>query len=388
MSNLRDAFNLRPDIIYLNSGTHSICPRPVTEAVTRYQQDYEFNPTQGLLNAWPRIWEAQKALALFFGAKPDDLFLRPNVTEVMNAFILGAPLARGSEILVSDVEYGAIVNTCRFRALRDSLTVRSFHVPVTADAGQLAALVKSELRSNTSMLMLSHVTTGTGLTFPLVEIARECRSRNILLAVDGAHAPGAKAIDFSQLGDVDFYGGNLHKWMLGPKGTAFGWVAPRNQEALAALGAGWPTFECPDFFDGFSQGSRFTQRMVMLGCRDFAAFLAIHDMLEFWRSTGATVIRARLASLQAVAEIEMTKLKWKCLSPPPGPLRGPLLSYELPEAFQKFGAPFINTIYNQHKLQVSVPCVQGRYAVRISPHIYNTEEEIVRAAKILGELRT
>ncbi|MBI3557486.1 MAG: aminotransferase class V-fold PLP-dependent enzyme [Deltaproteobacteria bacterium] len=387
MSNLRDAFDLRSDVLYLNSGTHSICPRSVLEAVTRYQREYELNPTVGLLTAWSRIWEVQRSLARFLNADVGDLILRPNVTEVMNAFILGAPLAKGSEILVSDVEYGAIVNSCRFRAERDGLALRTFHVPLTHDAAQIVDLVKGELRPNTSMLMFSHVTTGTGLTFPLVEIAKACRERGVLTAVDGAHAPGALALDFGRLGDVDFYGGNLHKWMMGPKGTAFGWVAPRNQQRLSALSAGWPTFECPDYFEGFSSGSRFAQRMAMLGCRDFAAFFAIDDMLSFWSTTGAARIRTRLAQLQAVAETEFAKLRWKSLSPPPGPLRGPMLTYEVPEPLQKFGAQLITKIYDEHKVQVNVPRVQGRYAVRISPHIYNTEDEIVRAANLLSTLK-
>lgn len=386
MPNLRESFELKPGIIYLNSGTHSICPRSVLEAVTRYQREYELNPTEALLTAWARIWEVQKSLARFLNANPNDLFLRTNVTEVMNAFILGAQLTRGSEILLSDLEYGACANICRFRAERDGLTVRTFHVPLTANSEELVRLVRSELRTNTSLLMLSHVATGTGLTFPIVEIAGACRSQNILFAVDGAHAPGALALDFSQLGDVDFYGGNLHKWMMGPKGTSFGWVASRNQETIQPLGAGWPTYECPDFFEGFSQSLRFTQRMAMLGCRDFAAFFAIADMLAFWHKNGAATIRARMTQLLDIAEAELSQLKWKSQSPPRGALRGPMLTYELPEPFQKYGSALLQKIYRDHKLQISVPCVQTRWTVRVSPHIYNTENEIIQAARLLANL--
>lgn len=384
---MRKAFDLDPGIIYLNSGTHSICPREVLEAITRYQRAYERNPTTGLLAAWRQLWETQNTLATFFNANASDLFLRANVTQVMNACILGVPLPNDrKEILVTNLEYGAVMNVCRFRAERDGLSLREFHIPPQAEADALVNAVIAQLRPETSLLVLSHVTTGTGLVFPLEEIALETRKRGVLLAVDGAHAPGAIELDFKRLANVDFYGGNLHKWMMGPKGTAFGWVAPGHQETIMPLGAGWPTFECPDFYDGFTEASRFAQRFAMLGCHDFSPFFALNETLLFWKRHGASAIRARINELQRLAEAELASLAWKPLSPKPGPLRGPLLSYEVPERLQHHGALFLNKIYNEHRLQVSTPIVHKRLTLRISPHIYNTEDEIKRAVRILSTL--
>src|SRR5687767_4317170 len=113
---MREEFDLDPKVIYLNSGTHSIVPKKVLEAVQRYQKEYEKNPTHSLFKAWGELWEVQKELARYFNADPKDIFLRPNITAVLNAFVLGLPLEKKSEILISDLEYGAITNLCRFRA--------------------------------------------------------------------------------------------------------------------------------------------------------------------------------------------------------------------------------------------------------------------------------
>ncbi|MBI3541905.1 MAG: aminotransferase class V-fold PLP-dependent enzyme [Deltaproteobacteria bacterium] len=387
---MRDHFDLDDSIIYLNSGTHSIAPRAVLEAVTSYQRRYELNPTAGLLTAWGHVWEAQQAIARFVGARADDLFLRSNVTEALNAFILGMPLpSGGGEILVSDLEYGAIVNTCRFRCERDGLQLKQFHVPLEADAGGLVAALLAAVTPKTRLVVVSHIASGTGTVFPIGDLSRELRARGVLLAVDGAHGPGALPLDLSRLDDLDFYGGNLHKWFMGPKGTAFGWVSPRHQDLIQPLLAGWPTFECPDFSDGFNHSSRFAQKMVPLGCHDFAPFVALREAAAFWDTHGAEKMRARIAALVACVEREMAALGWSLLSPASGPLRGPMLTYALPPGLAGEGAQFLTRVLREQRLQISSPVVQGRPSVRLSPHVHNDEGQIreaVRRLRLVGAL--
>lgn len=368
-------FDLAPELLYLNSGTHSLTPRAVLDAVAREERGYEANPTAKLMTAWGRLWEVQKKLGTFLNADPQCLFLRQNVTEAMNAFILGIPLPAGSEILLSDVEYPAIANICRYRAERDGLTVRTFSLPFSEDA----------LRPETSLLVLSHVVTGTGEILPVAEIGAVARARGVLLAVDGAHAAGALDLDFRALADLDFYGSNLHKWMMGPKGTGFGWASPRRHQDLRPLEAGWATFESPNDYAAFGDGARFPARMLMQGSRNFAPFFAIEDTLAFWDRHGAENIRARLRSLQARLEAEVAaKLGWPLLSPPlDGGRRGPLTTFELPARLEAEGYGLMSRLLKERGLQVGVPRVKGRWRLRLSPHVYNTEADISRAADIL-----
>jgi isopenicillin-N epimerase len=361
-------------VIYLNNGTHSLTPKPVMDAIARYEREYETNPTAQLNRVYGRLWDVQKRLGAFLGADPKCLFLRQNVTEAMNAFILGIPLPMGSEILLSDVEYGAVENICRYRAERDGLTIRKFSLPFTAD----------QLRPETGLVVVSHVLTGTGEILPIAQIAAQTRAQGVLLAVDGAHAAGALHLDFKALENVDFYGSNLHKWMMGPKGTGFGWVSPRHHEALRPLEAGWATFESPNDFASFGDGARFPARMTMQGCRNFAPFLAIEDTLAYWDAQGAAKIRARIRELQRHLESQM---KWPLLSPPlDGGARGPLTAYELPAHLEKEGYALMGRVLDQHGLQIGLPKVLGRTRLRLSPHIDNNEDEITRAAAILQSL--
>jgi isopenicillin-N epimerase len=387
---IRD-FEPRPGLIYLNAGTHSICPRSVLDAVTHHLREAERNPTQVVVESYARMWAIQREAARFLGADAGDLFLRPNLTAAMNVFVMGAELASGGEILVSDAEYGATANVCRLRAERDGYRLRAFHLPGTLDETrelsetELADAVIRELRDETRLVMLSQVLTGSGLKLPIERIARETRARGICLAVDGAHVTGAIPLDFSRLGDVDFYAGNFHKWVMGPKGTAYGWVHPLWQPKLRPTEAGWMTFTVNPVHGQFGPGHPFAQKFYDSAAQDYSPYLALAETFGYWRERGARAIQARIRELGACVRAEMARhTGWGCLTPEEDALSGPLLAYELPEKLRAEGYGLMQRILSEHGVQVASSYLQTRWVLRVSPHVYNTEDEIRAAARALG----
>lgn len=67
---------------------------------------------------------------------------------------------------------------------------------------------------------------------PVVELTALAHSHSALVLIDGAHAPGQIPINISEI-NADFYLGNYHKWMYAPKGSAFLWTAPSQQNTLS-----------------------------------------------------------------------------------------------------------------------------------------------------------
>ena len=380
---LREEFEHDPALAYLNWGTHSMTPLRVLDQIQRYQREYETNPTQGYLESFGRTWRVQEELGAWLRADPRDLFLRANVTEAMNALILGMLLEPACEILVSDLEYGAIVAQCRFRCERDGLQLRTFELPTGAvKTEKLLDAVVSAIGPQTRLLVLSHIISATGLVLPIAEIARETRKRGVLLAVDGAHAPGVLSMDFSAWDDVDFYGGNLHKWFLGPKGTAFGWVNRRNQASLLPLQAGWTRYERGYPFGDFGGGSQFQGNMAMIGCRDFAPFYAIHDTLSFWKEHGEDTMREELYRVGDDFRKRIEKdLGLEPLSPPPGPHRGPVAAFKLPDGVD--GRKLVAGVLENHRVQLMLPSVRQTPVLRVSPHFSSSEDELERAIEAL-----
>jgi isopenicillin-N epimerase len=380
---MREAFDIHSKTIYLNSANLSLCPRSVIESMHRYHLEFEKNPTQGLAGAWPMLWDRQCRLGRFLKARPHELFLRSNVTSTLNTFLLGMPLPKDSEILVGELEYGAIVNICRMRAERDGLDWRILKMPASAAAikqlspERLVENIVSQFSSKTRLVLLSHVIAGTGLVLPIEQIAAQTRARGIYLAIDGAYAPGALSVDFTTLDDVDFYGCSLYKWLMGPKGTAFGWCPERHHDRIEPINAGWTTYDTRGPIINYGDGGRFQSSMLMAGCHDFAPFSAINETLDFWESHAPERIRERLAELgNHLDKAVQSSLGWLPLHADAPQLQGPMWVYRFPSRLQSRGEQLAKFILDELGIQINCVCLRGEWYASFSPHVYNTDEEI------------
>lgn len=371
----------------------ALSPTSVLHRIQKEKELYELNPTDGLFNAWGRMWDVQKKLAQFLHADPRNLYLRANVTVAMSDYILALKLPGQSEILVSDIEYGAISKICQYKAETEKLGFKTFSLhergqkshTITED--QLLERLENALTPRTKLVMLSHVMTGAGLRLPIEKMARLLRSKNIFFAVDGAHGAGSCELDFSNT-EVDFYGSNLHKWLMGPKGSGFAYVAPRMREHLHPRFAGWTTGEVPPHFAVFGEGDEWTTRWMICSTHNFSDFYGIHEMIHFWQEQGSEKIMARQKQLAHFAKEKLGELTgWECRSDfPTAELRGPLIAFALPASFQEKGFALVPYMQNKKNIVITTTFIQGDWHLRISPHVYNTEDEIIEAAEVLSKL--
>jgi isopenicillin-N epimerase len=276
---------LDPAATYLNHGTVGVAPRQVLEAQQVWRDRCERHPARFMLR---ELWsftgsaadgptlmrQAAAEVAAFVGARTDDLVFVDNTTTGVNAVVHSLPLEPGDELLLTDHAYGGIVTAVHHAARRAGATVKTIDMPYPAfDAAEATKRIADAITPRTRLVLVDHIASETALVFPVEAIVRACRERSVPVLVDGAHAPGAIALNVAAIG-ADFYVANLHKWAMAPRSSAFLVVAPAWHAIIHPPVISW----------GFGAG--FTQEFDWVGTRDPSPWLSAPDGLRFLESLG------------------------------------------------------------------------------------------------------
>jgi isopenicillin-N epimerase len=137
--------------------------------------------------------------------------------------------------------------------------------------------------------------------------------------VDGAHAPGALALDLATLG-ADWYVANLHKWACAPRSSGFLWAPPDRQAELHPPVISW----------GLDQG--FLAEFDWVGTRDPSPFLAAPAGLDFMRDLGLEAMRAYQHALAWEAG-RLLAARWGAALDRPESMVGAMITVALPARF-------------------------------------------------------
>ncbi len=218
---LRALWSLDPAVVFLNHGSFGACPRVIQAEQARLREQIEREPVQFYLHAYPRLVDAARSdVAAFVGARPEDLVFVRNASAGVNAVLGQLALAPGDELLTTDHTYAACHNALVHYSERAGARVVVAKVPFPVSGpDEVIAAVMAHVGPRTRLAFLDHVTSPTGLVFPISALVAALADRGVDTLVDGAHAPGMLALDLEKLGAA-YYTGNFHKWVCAPKGAA------------------------------------------------------------------------------------------------------------------------------------------------------------------------
>jgi isopenicillin-N epimerase len=297
----------------------------------------------------------------------------------VNAVLRSLTLRPGDELLTTTHVYNAVRQAMRYVAGRTGAVYREVDLPLpAAGPAEIVDRVLGALSERTRLLVVDHVTSPTGLIFPVEPIVRACNARGIDVLVDGAHAPAMLPLDVERVGAA-YYAGNLHKWAFAPRGAAFLWVRPDRQ------GDVHPTIISHRLGEGFAR------EFAWQGTRDVTAWLTVPRAAAFLADLGEQRVRDHNHAL-AVWAHRLLCDRWGVapLSPADGSMLGSMAAVALPAGLQDMtdaaGDAFQRRLYSEHRFEVPVHRFTGRWVLRVSCQVYNAPGQYERLADVVNTL--
>ncbi|WP_418318023.1 aminotransferase class V-fold PLP-dependent enzyme [Piscinibacter sakaiensis] len=325
--------------------------------------------------------ESREALGRLVGARADDLVYVPNATTGVNIVAASLDLQPVDEVLVNDLEYGACLATWTRICEQRGATLRKLHVPLPFDADRFADEMLAAIGPRTRLLFVSHIASTTALRLPVERLIAAARARGVLTLVDGAHAPGQIDLDLDALG-ADFYTGNCHKWLCGPKSAGFLHARSELQPMLHASVTSWGYLGGEGGhtgFEGYTGSSLFERRLQWQGTRDISACLAVPAAIDWLAEHDWPTHRIRCHE-QAVALMHRV-----CAANGLQPIAAdddfaqmvaiPVPHRDAPRLRQR--------LYDEHQIEVPVTQHDGQVLVRVSVQAYNSEAELAALEEAL-----
>ncbi|GAA4363138.1 aminotransferase class V-fold PLP-dependent enzyme [Hymenobacter saemangeumensis] len=383
----QDTAGLRQGLFF-NSAGASLMPRPVVSAMVEYLQQEE--QLGGYAVEQQRTADLERLyteLAILLNARPHNFAFAWNATDAYNRALSAIPFRRGDVILTTDDDY--ISNHIAFLALRQRFGVEVRRARNLPDGDLDLADFEQQLRQHRPVLVaVTHVPTNSGLVQPVEAIGRLCRQSDTWYLVDASQSVGQLRVDVQQLG-CDFLNAPGRKFLRGPRGTGFLYISDRALQAgLAPLfidrrGADWVA---ADAYQPHPEGRRFEQQE--LG----GTVLGLAEAVRYANAVGIDQIAARTRELH----LQLRQL----LSRQPhlrlldrGSEQCSLVTFDAPgRALED-----LTQLLNAHKVAYTVSRRSFAildfdrkgvdWAIRFSPHYFNTAEELEQVVSILATLR-
>ncbi len=368
----REEFGALDGTIYLNSA--SIGPYP--ERTRRRLGEYDaLRAAPHRMHDQDFFAELDKARALvarLLNTTAAEVALTFNTSYGLNLAAGGLPLERGDVIVASEREFPANVYPwLRLGARGVTLEL----VPVTAEGWpDEARLLERMADPRVRVVAVSLVQFSSGYRVDLGRLSRRARETNTYLVVDAIQGLGATPVDLRET-PVDILSCGGQKWLLSPWGSGFTVVRKELLEVVEPPVLGWMSFEGTDDFTRLTEydprlradARRF--EMITLPFQDFAGFNTSLDLLL---DVGVANIVAHIARVQAPV-LDWARRRGVRVTSPVGAHGSAIVCVAVPnpaEAYKKIRAEGVVASVREG-------------AIRLSPHLFNTVDEMERVAGML-----
>jgi cysteine desulfurase/selenocysteine lyase len=368
---LRDLFPVTRRFAYLNHASVAALPQPVVEAMTGYLTERGMKGGEALADWDDDVDRIRCLVARFLGAHADEIVFTNSISHGLNIVAAGLDWEPGDNLICAETEFTANVYPwtnlrrrgveVRFAPARDNrILVRD-----------VAALVDRRTR----LVAISFVEFGTGYRNDLDALAHLCYERGIHLCVDGIQGLGALRFSVAQT-PVDLLAGHAAKWMLGPIGAGFLYVRRELLPRLEPVMAGWRAVVHRDDYYRYDSPLREGGERFEPGSLNAVGLVGLEAAIGLLLSVGLAQIEARILALtdQLIEGLQARG----CL------ITTPIVHRRERSGIVCFRHPGLNPEALADRLRAAGVIISLRGdVIRVSPHFYNTEDDLQRLLETL-----
>jgi isopenicillin-N epimerase len=390
LASMRENWLLDPSVAFLNHGSFGACPRHVLDRQTELRARLEREPIHFFMRELePLLDRARSEVAEFVGASAADVAFVRNATAGANAVLRSLVFSPGDELLTTDHAYAACKNALDWVAMRSGIRVVVAKVPFPlADPSEVVGAIAAAVTPKTRLAMIDHVTSPTGLVWPVDSIVRALAERGVDVLVDGAHAPGMLDLNLDAIGAA-YYVANFHKWTCSPKGAGMLYVRRDKQRDIH------PTVISHGLTSERAR-SKFLEETDWTGTDDPTSWLCVPEALRYLAGLvpgGWPAIREKNHALAMQARGILCRTL-DATPPAPESMIGSLVAIRLPAGpvsnaprSPLYVEPLQTALFERHRVEVPIMTWPSRSdrLVRVSAALYNERADYERLASALVE---
>ena len=369
------------DKIYLNNASVSVMPKVSIEAMKQFLIDYsEMGPDSPESDIFIKeLWgKTRKAVTKVVKCHPDEIIITQSVTDGVNIVANGMNFENDSNIVIRGGEHEHHANYFPWLKLEKKMDVRS--LPVDENGGFRDSDLKKLLDERTKLVALSHGLYNSGLILPVKEIGKELQKENIPYFLDTAQTVGCVGeFDFADTG-CDFMSFNGSKWLCGPMGTGIFYCKRESSNLLEPHNIGG---ESADSNENEGLAYKELPDKFQTGFRNYVGLAGMESSVTFLESLGWNAIRNHIINLSNLFIDEIGKIpESKVFGPENEAERTSIVSFEI----EHHDPEKIVSELSRKGIIIAKREIYEKQVLRISPHIYNTKDEILGLVEELKKL--
>lgn len=363
LADIRDLYpHLKQDGVYFNNaamGPMNILTQKAIDVYVKGRTIQPIDPFEQYLE-WSNLLKDN--LSKLFNCTPDRLAWTDCVGNAMNMVAQGLEWKEGDHIIVNDLEFPS--NVYPFL----NLEKQGVKIEIVSTENGVVSIEKIEaaITSKTKLISISHVQFLTGYRVDLVRLGEICKKHGIIFCVDVIQSSGVVPIDVKKM-NIDFLAGGSHKWLMALIGLGYFYISEELQSKINQKYVGWTSvndmWNLLDYNIEFREGADRFQN----GGHSFIGVVALSASLQILMQIGIEKIEESILANTDYLLNSLSDLGYNStLKSLPEENRAGIVSVKMDNTEK--------LLEELSKKNVTVAVRQG--ILRMSPHYYNTKEDI------------